>query len=76
MQCADLQACLGFLQAIHYSAKIANVNKEICQKFSRVVGRIRPLLEEVDMTDSGEQHKASLRKPSFQEREKWVVRYD
>ena len=60
MQSADLQACLGFLQAIHYSAKVANVNKEVCQSLSRVVGRIRPCLEEVDMADNGEQHNSSL----------------
>jgi len=60
MQSADLQACLGFLQAIHYSAKVANVNKEVCRSLSRVIGRIRPLLEEVDMVDGGQENNASL----------------
>ena len=63
MQSADLQACLGFLQAIHFSAKVANVNKEVCQSLSRVIGRIRPCLEEVDMAEpeNGAQHNSSLR---------------
>ena len=63
MESVDLQACLGFLQAIHYSAKIANVNKDICQNLSCVVGRVRPCLEEVDMAEheNAEQHSSELR---------------
>lgn len=43
-----LQAALGFLQAIHYSAKAASANRDSCCSLSRVVGRIRPLLEEIE----------------------------
>ncbi|CAD7702128.1 unnamed protein product [Ostreobium quekettii] len=43
-----LQAALGFVQAIHYSARAASVNRECCCTLSRLVGRVRPLLEEVE----------------------------
>eukprot|EP00803_Ostreobium_quekettii_P011725 evm.model.scf_26.16 EVM.evm.TU.scf_26.16 scf_26:134044-140940(-) len=43
-----LQAALGFVQAIHYSAKAATVNRECCCGLSRLIGKIRPLLEEVE----------------------------
>jgi len=43
-----LQAALGFVQAIHYSAKAATVNRECCCSLSRLIGKIRPLLEEVE----------------------------
>lgn len=43
-----LQAALGFVQAIHYSAKAATVNRECCCGLSRIIGKIRPLLEEVE----------------------------
>lgn len=42
-------AVLGFLQAIHYSARVAKVNSKCCRSLSRAVGTIRPVLEELDM---------------------------
>eukprot|EP00210_Caulerpa_lentillifera_P009388 g8950.t1 len=63
MQSADLQASLGFLQAIHLVAKKAKTNKKLCQTLSTAVGRLRPCLEEVDMAelDHEEQNNHSLR---------------
>lgn len=42
-------AVLGFLQAIHHSARVAKVNSKCCRLLSRSVGKIRPVLEELDM---------------------------
>lgn len=67
MQSADLQASLGFLQAIHLVAKKAKTNKKLCQTLSTAVGRLRPCLEEVDMVelDQEEQNNNSQRKAPF-----------
>eukprot|EP00210_Caulerpa_lentillifera_P001852 g1781.t1 len=64
MQSTDLQASLGFLQAIHLGAKKAKTNKRLCQTLSTAVGRLRPCLEEVDMAepDHEKQNNHSLRK--------------
>ncbi|GMH32573.1 hypothetical protein BSKO_00407 [Bryopsis sp. KO-2023] len=48
----ELHAALGFLQAIHYSAKVARVNTACCRALSRAVGKIRPVLEEIDMAEA------------------------